>query len=157
MKDLQEFRQGALKSANWFCLKCRPYASKPTLKEKSLNYRYHFYWKRAQDKKLPFGFTKEEFQDLTSQTCFYCGKYSTGGRFKDNYCGIDRLKSDKGYTKDNCVPCCHTCNVMKMALDPFEFLNKIRTVSKNLENIENTLLNDFNMKKVKEENETENK
>lgn len=157
MKNLQDFRQGALKNANWFCLTCRPYTQKPTLEQKSLNYRYRFYQKRAEKKKISFDFTKEEFHDLIFQTCFYCGKYSTGGRYKDDYCGIDRLDSNKGYTKDNCVPCCHTCNVMKMALGPFEFLNKIRTVSKNLENIENTLLNNFNMKKVKEENETENK
>lgn len=35
--------------------------------------------------------------------------------------GIDRIDANKGYTPDNCQPCCSTCNYMKkdMSLDEF--------------------------------------
>lgn len=36
--------------------------------------------------------------------CFYCGGESTG---------LDRLDNNIGYSIDNCVPCCRTCNRVK--------------------------------------------
>lgn len=30
------------------------------------------------------------------------------------YNGLDRVDSNKKHTKDNCVPCCKTCNLMKI-------------------------------------------
>ena len=40
--------------------------------------------------------------------------------------GIDRINSDKGYTIDNCVPCCAQCNHMKLDYTTEEFLTKIK-------------------------------
>ena len=44
------------------------------------------------------------------------------------YSGIDRVNSQEGYVKNNCVPCCDKCNKAKMAMSRDEFLNWIKLV-----------------------------
>lgn len=70
---------------------------------------------------------EEFFNTLTQRPCFYCGSLpanyhkgsqSTGGY---TYNGIDRIDSDKGYTKDNVVSCCFPCNRAKGRLSQQEF------------------------------------
>lgn len=71
--------------------------------------------------------TDEEFRTLTQQPCFYgdCPPSnihtSRNGQEVFTYNGVDRLDNSKGYTLDNCVPCCRPHNQMKMAftLDQF--------------------------------------
>lgn len=50
---------------------------------------------------------------LLSMPCYYGGDHPGGG--------IDRVDSKKGYTFENCVPCCSRHNFMKgvMSLDEF--------------------------------------
>jgi hypothetical protein len=36
--------------------------------------------------------------------------------------GIDRVDNTKGYSVDNCVPCCRRCNVAKADMTPDQFL-----------------------------------
>lgn len=43
--------------------------------------------------------------NITSQECYYCNS-------KENI-GCDRIDNDKGHTKDNIIPCCKSCNVIK--------------------------------------------
>ena len=42
--------------------------------------------------------------------------------------GIDRVDSSKGYTLDNCVPCCSICNTMKLNYTLQEFSDHITKV-----------------------------
>ena len=42
--------------------------------------------------------------------------------------GVDRIDSNKGYTKDNCVPCCKICNQMKSNIDIGTFLTQISKI-----------------------------
>lgn len=44
--------------------------------------------------------------------------------------GIDRKDSSKGYTIDNCVPCCTECNTMKSDLPLDVFYNRIDKIYK---------------------------
>ena len=37
-----------------------------------------------------------------------------------------------GYNKDNCVPCCSSCNYMKHTSNHIEFLNRIDKIYKHL-------------------------
>ena len=43
---------------------------------------------------------------------------------------LDRVDSNKGYSKDNCVVCCYICNKMKSTLSEEQFLVHIREVLK---------------------------
>ena len=55
--------------------------------------------------------------------CFYCGGESTG---------LDRLDNNIGYSLDNCVPCCRTCNRVKGDIfdyeETFVMINAIQKV-----------------------------
>lgn len=84
-----------------------------------------------------FALTVDEFQNLVSQPCAYCGalpalktrKMSFGG-FACH--GIDRVDNAKGYLKDNCVPCCAWCNRAKKELSVADFLLWASSVRKRL-------------------------
>lgn len=89
---------------------------------------YHGYMRHAKMKKFEFELSFENFSHLTSNNCYYCGiKPEKLSSFKDSngqciYNGIDRVDNSRGYTLDNCVPCCETCNRAKRILSEKEFL-----------------------------------
>lgn len=85
-------------------------------------YRYVFNSsvRSAKDRKIEFNLTREYFTKLILKPCKYCGEINSNERqdrlnSSENisYNGIDRIDSSKGYTIDNTVPCCDTCNMMK--------------------------------------------
>jgi hypothetical protein len=90
------------------------------------NYRLN-----AKAKNLEFGLTMEEFEKITSSSCHYCGDNPSLYRFNKRgwggylHNGIDRMDSSKGYTLDNCVPCCKTCNFAKNTVSYSDFLDWI--------------------------------
>jgi len=90
------------------------------------------YTKRAEKTGLPFGLSREEFGQLLQKDCLYCGgSPSNAWRVHDEdfiYQGIDRVDNERGYTVDNCVPCCMVCNKMKKAMPQGEFLNHIQKI-----------------------------
>lgn len=69
--------------------------------------RFNIYKKNAKKRNLVFSLTKDDFYRLTSKQCIYCGDLN-------DYNGIDRIDSTKGYFLENCVPCCEICNKMKL-------------------------------------------
>lgn len=87
----------------------------------------HSYKFRALKAGIEFAITEDEFRTLSQQTCHYCGtlpesttRKGTKGKCKTGdsfsifvYNGLDRKDSSKGYTLDNVVPCCGTCNHAK--------------------------------------------
>lgn len=94
------------------------------------------YMSRAKKKELEFTLNEQEFRELTSSNCHYCQKpprqnnnrkhsnpkYKDKMRFKIDYIynGVDRINSDLGYTKNNCVPCCGDCNLIKNDILSYE-------------------------------------
>ena len=48
---------------------------------------------------------------------------------RNKYNGIDRLDSTEGYTTDNCVSCCTTCNWMKKKMPLEKFLQKVKEIA----------------------------
>ena len=90
----------------------------------SLNGQYHQYKKRAKKSNLIFEFTEEDCKSFYETNCTYCNDKIKG-------IGIDRLDNSIGYTKDNCVPCCSTCNYMKHILNFEDFKKHILKIIEN--------------------------
>lgn len=86
--------------------------------------RYSRYKAGSKEKNRNFDLTLEQFEEITSQPCYYCGKFTKDKEF----CGVDRIDNSKGYTPKNCVPCCEWCNLMKHKKSHNEFLNHVRDI-----------------------------
>lgn len=72
------------------------------------------------DKGNPEDMPEEVLLQLWSSPCYLCGRTPS--------VGIDRKDASKGYSIDNCHPCCTTCNYMKKDI-PFEdFLHLVRCI-----------------------------
>jgi len=97
------------------------------------NYRY-----RATKKGINFNLSKTEFRNLINSECFYCGakpenkKQRKGMNGSCIYNGIDRKDNELGYTKQNTVPCCRICNIMKNNVRLDLFISRIQEIYKNL-------------------------
>lgn len=87
----------------------------------------NLYKGKAKYRGIPFFLTKEEGINLLIGNCTYCGDLP-------NPCNsIDRVDSSLGYTKDNCVSSCWTCNMMKMDLPLEMFISQCKKIIKNLD------------------------
>jgi hypothetical protein len=82
--------------------------------------------KRAYDMML----TYEQFHELIMKPCYYCDH-----KVEEEVNGIDRFDNTKGYTIENCVPCCEMCNVMKLDQTVDEFLVRCQRIISNKEKI----------------------
>ena len=73
--------------------------------EKFRRARYH-----SDKRGIEWNLSFEEYVDVIKGVCHYCGgalpKYGTS---------LDRKNNSIGYTKENIVPCCATCNDTKGA------------------------------------------
>lgn len=98
----------------------------------SLRKRYSRYARRAKNANMDFDISKSEFDEITSQPCAYCGKYSATYQGV-GINGIDRVDSNLGYTKGNIVPCCTICNRMKLDYKKEEWINQMKLILNHLE------------------------
>lgn len=69
---------------------------------------------------IQFLLTKEEALALLHSDCYYCGEPHADG--------IDRLDSIGDYSKENCVPCCGICNIMKNKFSLEIFLKHVSAI-----------------------------
>lgn len=67
-----------------------------------MTYRQHKATSRYRG--IEHALTKDQYEELITQTCVYCG--GPGG-------GIDRLDPKQGYLPYNCAPACKRCNARK--------------------------------------------
>ena len=111
--------------------------------ETGLNKVVSSYQDSAKVRGYKFTLTKEEVRELTSSSCYYCGnppnkiksrKYKNGRSDWGNYVynGIDRIDNSKGYTNENCVPCCEMCNRGKGSISLTEWLSYIQRMAKHM-------------------------
>jgi hypothetical protein len=63
---------------------------------------------QARRRGLAFALSREEITEITSAACCYCG-----GPLPNYGYGLDRKDNTQGYTRENVVPCCETCNWIK--------------------------------------------
>ena len=114
-------------------IRTRELFSKP-LKELRVNRVLFDYRKRSRQKGLDFTLDTAQFEELMNSDCYYCGAGPSNsivqhGQALPVYQGIDRMDNDLGYTPDNVVPCCITCNKMKKAMSHDEFLLHIHAIA----------------------------
>jgi hypothetical protein len=111
----------------------------------------------AKGRKLEFSLTRDQFRKIITSICGYCGEksrptnvyvrsrwgvtssnvYKTYKKVSEkaiaaqwiNANGIDRRDNSKGYTIDNCVPCCIKCNIGKMNGSAEEFVEHCKKVA----------------------------
>lgn len=86
----------------------------------------------AKTRHYQMNLTRDEIKEYLYKPCFYCGC--------ENAMGIDRIDSNKNYTKDNCVPCCFICNRMKNKYDLHTFLDKVEKIYLNFHNKSSTTI-----------------
>jgi hypothetical protein len=110
--------------------KKRPYG------EAAKNARYSAYKHDADKRNIVFSLSKEQFVELATQDCFYCGSKpfkieknkSNNGDFIYN--GIDRIDNTRGYIEGNMVTCCIICNRAKNSMSSDDFYNWINRLCK---------------------------
>lgn len=92
----------------------------------------------AKERGLEWALTNDQFRELTSGPCHYCGAEPSQEPPKphrlvyDTYIhsGLDRKDSTLGYTPENVVPCCTICNRMKMEMGYDEFLDSVVRIAR---------------------------
>ena len=65
------------------------------------------YKNKAKKRNISFKINESFFEKIIKLNCAYCNNPPI------KYNGIDRVDNCKGYTVDNCVPCCKFCNRAK--------------------------------------------
>lgn len=82
------------------------------------------YFIRANKKGFEFEISEEEYNNITSQNCYICGKINT----ETNQNGIDRVDSSIGYITTNIRSCCCECNIMKKKYSFTDFIDKLSLI-----------------------------
>ena len=100
-------------------------------KKNSLVCNYKVYQVSATDKRLDFTFSLEEYEQLVTLPCYYCGIIE-----ERRFNGIDRMNSTEPYIQSNCVSCCTMCNMMKGSSGPNVFIHRAEHILTNLKIIE---------------------
>lgn len=113
--------------------------SQLTSTNKGLRLQEHRYIKSAATRKIPWNLTPQQFNEIVKQNCTYCQAPPREYKQRDKkgrgrvriavMNGIDRVDSSKGYTLDNCIPCCTTCNRMKLDLPIVDFIKQCTRIS----------------------------
>ena len=126
------------KTGETLCSNC---ANKRMVGEKNSQYkhgnnRFCEYRSNARRRQLEFNLSIEEFEELVSKECHYCGGFSVDRFEKSRGQGIDRKNSEIGYVSSNCVPCCSTCNFVKNSMRYDDFIKYIRKLYKRTKSYE---------------------
>lgn len=104
------------------------------------NRLYSQYKTGAKKRNIDFNLSTDEFYNLVTKNCVYCGQepterttdlttnHNTNIHYSIITNGIDRIDSNKGYEINNCVPCCEKCNKMKLNYSKEDFFNHISKI-----------------------------
>ncbi|KKL92938.1 hypothetical protein LCGC14_1879680 [marine sediment metagenome] len=68
-----------------------------------------------------FDLSFDEFQEIVTSWCYYCGE--------DPPVGVDRFDNAFGYRYDNVVPCCANCNYMKRHRTTDDFIAHVKRIA----------------------------
>ncbi|HLX52952.1 MAG TPA: hypothetical protein VKR58_03375, partial [Aquella sp.] len=84
--------------------------------DRTVKGRYYQTFYSAKERKLLFTLTLEEYTKLLAALCYYCNNVLK--KNEEHGIGLDRIDNskDRGYTIDNVLPCCGTCNKIRQDL-----------------------------------------
>ncbi|ELR14560.1 uncharacterized protein ACA1_077910 [Acanthamoeba castellanii str. Neff] len=85
--------------------------------KKITNSTFNTYMKKAAKRNLVFELERSHFDELLGSPCYLCGVRSAGG--------VDRTDNTVGYTVENAMPCCKTCNFLKGTLPLCDVLTRV--------------------------------
>ena len=130
------------------CLRTERIIASTTVPDAAFRGLLQGYKAHAEERKLAWELTDEEFRELTSSPCHYTGRppsqvfVSSHSHYRRRkyglppnpngtyvYNGVDRLDSEVGYTLENCVPACKDANLAKQSLSKEEFINLCKEVA----------------------------
>lgn len=110
------------------CLKKESVIARSTRKEAAFNRVFRSYTNRCYQYNIEFNLSADYFFIITQKNCYYCNsepqrisKAWSENTPKFTYNGIDRIDNSIGYTEENCVPCCTSCNYAKASMSILEF------------------------------------
>ncbi len=83
--------------------------------------RINHFKRTAKYRNLDYNLDIEFIDQYWNSSCHYCNEQLDTVRF-------DRINSNLGYLKDNVVPCCAICNLMKNDLSTFQFYQHIEQI-----------------------------
>jgi hypothetical protein len=98
-----------------------------------------YYKRNAKVRNLSWALSLTQFDALINGTCYYCDAPPSEHRLAARqrcravvlgYNGIDRLDNASGYTSENCVSCCSSCNFGKMQMTSLEFIEHARKIAR---------------------------
>ena len=87
--------------------------------------RYAHYKEGANVRDMGFDLTEKQFFTFWQLPCAYCNS-------DIKTIGLDRVNSKEGYHINNVVPCCKSCNQMKMADTKEDWINQVKKILINL-------------------------
>lgn len=107
---------------------------------RSINHWFREYMKGSSRRGVSFEINIEDFKNVVSKNCFYCGAKPSRVHYGDKrkgiignkYNGVDRKDNNTGYTIVNSVPCCTNCNMGKRVMSQQEFFKWSESVYWNL-------------------------
>jgi hypothetical protein len=108
-----------------FCSKCRN--ARQIKESQDLQRRIRSYKNNAKQRNITFNLTDEQCVEFFKSQCRVCNN----DNIDELFCGIDRIDNKKGYSKENCRPCCIMCNFMKGSKDDVFFLKKAEYILNN--------------------------
>lgn len=94
------------------------------------------YKNNAKARNLVWELSDEIVFIMIKSPCFYCGIINGNTRWDNRYKnkrkllynGIDRIDNNKGYTVENSVPCCGSCNLFKREKTVEQFITKVKNI-----------------------------
>lgn len=91
----------------------------------TLSGKYSSYKNSANIRKIQWKLDLEQFSTFWKKSCYYCDD-------PIETIGIDRVDSNGIYELKNCIPCCGTCNKIKLDLPQQKFIEQVKKIYKNL-------------------------
>lgn len=93
----------------------------------------------AKKRSIEYTLTLDDVDRLSAGMCVYCGSLPSNilkyNGLELRYSGVDRLESQKGYTRENSVSCCSFCNSLKGSMPMETWLSFLNDVWQRVERI----------------------